>query len=377
MRKAYKKGEIIEKSPYLEIIENYKQIYKEILAKGWKEQAKIYSKQIKIYQEKLKKLEKLVEVEAEKVQRQKDIENFHKIKKELKSEEVTEIEPANKEQNILLDKAMNLIDEAEKTVKNYELRSNKDVLKYDSPYEFAINNYEKAQDIFQKIDWKDGVNNLINTIKFYKDKKDRDDRLRDQEQKKLEEPKIEKKVSKIESDKVILEGKKKISEFEQKEKEVDDPASEIFNIIENAEQMAQEYELKIKSGIFDFEAPYEKIINIYREARKLFEEINWKDESTKLLDTIKFYKEKLENDKKIRSLEAEKVKQRGEELLYQQDLLKKARLEQEKLLKERKEALLLRKERVIQFETEKEKAFRLMDRAKLELNQNSFEKAIE
>ncbi len=99
MRKTYRKGEIIEKTPYLEIIENYKQIHKEILAKGWKEQAEIYSNQIKIYQGKLKKHKKLIEVEAEKTQRQKEIENMHKIKKDLKPEKAKEIEHAYKKKD--------------------------------------------------------------------------------------------------------------------------------------------------------------------------------------------------------------------------------------------------------------------------------------
>jgi len=57
--------------------------------------------------------------------------------------------------------------------------------------------------------------------------------------------------------------------------------------------------------------------------------------------------------------------------------LEEARIEQEKLIQKRKESLDFKQERVAQFETEKDKAFRLMDQAKRELRQNHFDKAIE
>ncbi|MFW9880556.1 MAG: hypothetical protein ACFFG0_46400, partial [Candidatus Thorarchaeota archaeon] len=65
------------------------------------------------------------------------------------------------------------------------------------------------------------------------------------------------------------------------------------------------------------------------------------------------------------------------ELLLQQKLSEQARIEQERLLKERKESMDMKMERIAQFETEKDKAFRLMDQAKRELRQNNFDKAIE
>jgi len=381
MKKALKKGEVIEQTPYPEIIEIYKQLREKVYAREWKEQSQVYLDQIKIYQKKLEKHEKLLEIEVQKAHREKALEEMHKVgKKEVKPfkpEELKEIEAEDKEESILLDKAMKLIDEAEKAVKSYELSIKKDVLVYQSPYDKAISSYEEARELFQKIGWNDEANRLINTIKFYKDKKEKDDKLRVIEQKKLEKPKIELEVEKIEFEKDFIERQKRLQEFEEKQKDADETAIAIFNMIQNAERLAQEYELKLKTGVFDFEAPYEKIIDIYRDARKQFEKINWKEESAKLIDTIKFYKEKLAKDKKIRALEAEKVKKREEELLLQQKLFEQAQIEQERLLQERKETLDLKRERVALFETQKDKAFRLMDQAKRELRQNNFEKAIE
>ncbi len=381
MRKALREGEVIEETPYPEVIALYKVINDKVLERGWEDQARIYSNQIKIYQDKLKKHDRLLEVEAQKAEREKELEEMHKVgKKEVKPykpEKIKEIEAGYKEEDILLDKAMNLIDDAEKSVKNYELSIKTDVLLYESPYGKAITNYEEAQKIFQKIGWNNEANQLINTIKFYKEKKEKDEKLREIEKKKLEEPKAKLAAVKVDTEKELLARKEKSLEFEKRKKEEAKLAEEIFNKIQKAEKMAQEYELKIKDGVFDQEAPYEDILKIYRDTRRDFEEIGWMEESMKLINTIQFYKEKLEKDKRLRALESEKVKKQEQELLIQQKLLEQARDEQETFLKQREEALLLQKEKSSEFESAKDRAFNLMDLAKKELQENNFEKAIE
>ena len=381
IKKALKKGEIIEKTPYPEIIEIYKEIREKVLDRGWAEQSTMFSNQIKIYQDKLEKHEKLLEVEAQKAEKQKEIEEMHKMgKKELKPykpEKVKEIEEGYKEEDLLLDKAMGLIDEAERSVKNYKLSIKTEVLLYESPYDSAIKNYKNAQKLFKEIGWNDEANRLIKTIKFYEEKKEKDDRLREIEKKKLEEPETELIAAKADTEKELLAREKKILEFEKKKEEEAKLAEQIFDKIHNAERMAQEYELKIKEGIFKQEAPYGDILKIYRDARKSFEEIGWMEESMKLINTIQFYKEKLEKDKKLRAIEIEKVKKQEQELLMQQRLLEQARVEQERLLEQKEESLLLRKEKVSEFESVKDKAFNLMDLAKNELKQMDFDKAVE
>ena len=380
MRKAMREGEILEDTPYSEVIGIYKDIREKVYARGWKSQAEVYANQIKIYQESLAKHLKLLEVEANKEDRQKEIDEMHKMKadfKPAKPEKIKEIERGNKEEDILLDNAMNLIDEAEKLVKNYEISIKTEVLLYESPYDKAISNYQEAKKIFQKIDWNEEAGRLINTIKFYKEKKEKDEKLRQLEKKKLEEPVIELRIAKDNTRKDLLAREKKILEFEKIKKEKSVGAEEIFNDINKAERMAQEYELKIKEGTFDFDPPYDEILKIYREARKKFEEIGWMEESMKLINTIKFYKEKHEKDNKLRALEIAKVKKRDEELLGQQRLQKQAKRAQERLLKQKEESLSLKKESVIKFETAKDEAFTLMDKAKSELSLNNFDKSIE
>jgi hypothetical protein len=380
LKKAIKRGEIIYRTPYLEIIEIYKQIKNELTEKGWVEQVQIYLNQIKIYEEKLEKSENLRQVEAKKAERQKDFDEMHKIKEEfkpVKPEKLKERVAEIKEEDISLDNAMSLIDEAEKSVKNYELNIKTEVLLYESPYEKAIANYQEAKKLFQKIGWSEEAARLISTIKFYEEKKEKDENLRQLEKKKLEEPAIELGFAKDDTEKALFAREKKILEFEKTKKEKNEAAEKIFSDIHKAERMAQEYELKIKEDIFDQEPPYDEILKIYSGARKEFEEIGWIEESMKLINTIKFYKEKYEKDNKLRAIETAKVNKRDEEILRQQRLLKQAKKEQERLLKQRKKSLLSREEKVIKFERSKDKAFELMDKAKSELNLNNFEKAIE
>ena len=61
-----------------------------------------------------------------------------------------------------------------------------------------------------------------------------------------------------------------------------------------------------KDIILHLDCPYEKIIEIYEEAEKKFESIGWKEESSKLFDSIEYYNAKLKKDKRLREIEAKK-----------------------------------------------------------------------
>ena len=376
LKKAKNKIEIIEKTPYAEVIEIYKQIREKLYARGWKEQIEIYSNQIKIYQQKLEKDKKLLEIELQKLHKEKELEEFHKIKTETAAKP-KKIKEEDRKEDLLLDKAMKLIDEAEKMVRDYEINLKVDIISFESPYEAIISYYDEARKIFHKIGWKDEARRLINTIKFYKEKKEKDEKLRALEKKKLEVAELEVLAVKPESEEEILARHKKIIEYEKEKKDKAYTADEIFKMINAAERMAQEYEVNIKKGILKHECPYSDIIEIYREAKKSFKNIGWTEESNKLVSSINFYKEKLEKDIKLRALETSKVRRREEEILQQQKLIEKSRLEQLRLQKQKQESLLLQRVQESEFENKKNKAFDLMDRAKAELKQNNFDKAIE
>ena len=101
---------------------------------------------------------------------------------------------------------------------------------------------------------------------------------------------------------------KEKNEFEEKKKDKLKESEEIFNMISNAERIAKEYEKEIRMDIIlHLDCLYEKIIEIYKEVKKRFESIGWKEESNKLIDSIRYYNDKLEKDKRLREIEERKL----------------------------------------------------------------------
>ncbi|MFX1266606.1 MAG: hypothetical protein ACFFAK_01430 [Promethearchaeota archaeon] len=82
MKKAIKKGYLLENCVYPEVIAIYEGVKKKIEEKGWIDQAKIYTNQIKHYEDLLVKDRKLRQVEAQKLEKQKQYEELHKLQKE-------------------------------------------------------------------------------------------------------------------------------------------------------------------------------------------------------------------------------------------------------------------------------------------------------
>ncbi|MHA1490259.1 MAG: hypothetical protein ACTSRI_11470, partial [Promethearchaeota archaeon] len=170
----------------------------------------------------------------------------------------------------------------------------------------------------------------------------------------------------------------KIKELKaRKERELSNRA---FELIDEAEDLAKQYELDLDSGELP-ECVYSEVINKYVEARAKFEEIGWNEQAITLLNTIDYYKEKLEADNEIRVLRAERIKlheQELKELKEQQILDKIAKEKEEKLFKQKEKVRLLKaKEEEARYEALKAKAFSLLDSAKIEMGQNNFDRAIE
>jgi len=376
---AIKRGQFEKECPYLKIAELYKRIREKVYARDWFEEAKLYINQIKSYQGKFEKDKKLRQLEAQKLEKQKEYEESLKISKEatsIKYQVPKEVEAKDKETEDLLNRAMNLINESENDVRSYELSIKKDILIIQSPYEKAISNYEQAKNIFQKIGWNEEAHRLINTINFYKDKKIKDDNLRVLEEEKLIKVKEEEKRRKLIPKEEVFVREMKVIEFEKIRKEATKGTDEIFNLINKAERFAQEYELKKKEGILKVEAPFEEIIEMYRSAKKKFEEVGWKDQADQLINTIKYYKERLNADNKLRALELGKMKKEEAEIQKQRIEAQLAKEAEVELLKQKMQSIELKKQQVQKYEAKKAQAFSFTDLAKRELNQNNFDKAI-
>ncbi len=377
---AIRQGKFEEKCPYPEIINIYKDVYQNLKEKGWIDQAFVFNSQIQLYEEKLEKDNKLREFEAQKETKSRELMEYLKTQdsKAIDESKIKILEAKKREKEKFFDDGFSLIDRAEKLVKEYELRLKveKNILQFESPYEEAIKLYRQARQIFQDNQWDNEANGLINTINYYKDKQEKDEKLRAFEKSKAEREIVRPLAVKSKAERAQREREKKALALEEQKRQQEELSNEAFQIIDNAESMAKRYELDLKDGIFP-EPPFEEIIKMYRNARTIFEEIGWEDQAIDLINTINYYKEKMEADKKLRALETKKIEKQKRELEEQQRILKKQREKEMKQLKLKEEALFAKREQEKELESKKFKAFSLMDQARRQLDQDYFDSAIE
>ncbi|MHA1150211.1 MAG: hypothetical protein ACTSR8_18420 [Promethearchaeota archaeon] len=85
--------------------------------------------------------------------------------------------------------------------------------------------------------------------------------------------------------------------------------NQICEWIELADKKAREYELE-KQNKFQEECPYPEIIQIFEKIRDVLVERGWENEASHCRQQISFYKEKWENDKRLREVELEKAKKK-------------------------------------------------------------------
>jgi len=191
-----RKKKIFEiKCPYPKIIKIYENIRQMLIDHGWNEQAVIYNKQIKFYQEKLEKDKKLREIVVQKVQKQKEIEELHKIKEintiravifSLNREErILDFEEKKKEKLKESEEIFNMISNAERMAKEYEKEIKRGrILHLDCPYEEIREIYNEVKKKFERIGWKEESSKMNDSIRYYKDKLEKDKRLREIEERK-------------------------------------------------------------------------------------------------------------------------------------------------------------------------------------------------
>ncbi len=373
---AIMNGQFDKKCPYLKIAEIYKNLRKKAYARGWKDEAEIYANQITLYHEKNQKDERLRKLEIQKVKKQQEFEESLKAPteiKQLKLVELEALESKNSETDEIMTRAMNLIDKAEKAVRNYEVNLKRDILSYQSPYEEVINMYGTARKLLQKIGWSEEALKLSNTIRFYESKKLKDDNLRAFELQKIEESKTTP-VLVPKDDHLIQEKRidelKKLKDVKSKESEV------ILNRLSQAESMAKDYEIKKKAGVLKVESPFKKIIQIYKTAKLDFEKIGWVEQADQLVNSINYYQKKLDEVKRLRALELERAAKQEEEIKRFEKEVQEAQQAEDELSQLRMKELEEKRRRTAKYESNKDRAFNFMDLAKKEFKQNNFDKAI-
>ena len=206
------------------------------------------------------------------------------------------------------------INDVEKIAEEYELTFKRGNLGIMCPYPFIIKIYEYLRQEIIDRDWNDLAENCYKQIQFYRDKIEKDKKLRKYEALKLQKKReIEetRKVGEIDALRTVinfLEKEEDILDFEEKRRDEIRESEEIFNMLNIAERMAREYEKEVKKGrILQLNCPYDEIIEIYRDIMKKFELIGWKEESNKLSDSIRFYQVKVVHDKGLREIEERKL----------------------------------------------------------------------
>ncbi len=207
-----------------------------------------------------------------------------------------------------------MINTVEKIARDYELANKKNKFEIKCPYPKIIKAYESIRQTLINYGWNEQTMIFNEQVKFYQEKLEKDKKLREikvqkvRKRKEIEELYKTKEISTLRAVILSLNKEERILDFEEKKKEKLKESEEIFNMIDNAERIAKEYEKKIKKGrILHLDCPYEKIIEIYKEVVKRFEGIGWREESSKLVDSIEYYNNKFEKDKRLREIEERKL----------------------------------------------------------------------
>jgi hypothetical protein len=107
-------------------------------------------------------------------------------------------------------------------------------------------------------------------------------------------------------------GMERLKSAEQKlKKDFEDEKFQNFitESVDSAERMVRDYELEIKKdpdSLSKLEPPYEKVIEMYTEIRQNLIDRGWMDQIDIYTNQIRIYTSKLEQDGKLRALEAQK-----------------------------------------------------------------------
>ncbi|MFW9950129.1 MAG: hypothetical protein ACFFKA_08390, partial [Candidatus Thorarchaeota archaeon] len=333
MKKGFKKGKLVKKCIYPEVIKIYENVKEKVIEKGWKDQVIICENQIKLYKDLLEKDKKLREIESQKLQKQKDFEDSLKIKQETttsieKEDQLTQFkEQRNGEIEVrkfkeYIEKSLK---EAEKLAREYDSKFKKAIkagnLNFDSKYPEIIKVFTEARDRVLEKGLDEEAKIYSTHIRKYTELFDKEKRIREIETKKHEEEKIYEDFKKIKKESFDAEKLRQVEAQKIKEDEERIFQEEIDNLVNKAEKLAREYDIALKKalkeGKFIEESPYSEIIEIYSRIKDRFISKGWNDQVLIYSNQIKIYQEKWENDKKLRELEREK---KEKQKIYEESL---------------------------------------------------------
>ncbi len=210
-----------------------------------------------------------------------------------------------------------LVNRANKMAREYEsqkLRALKDGQFEDQcVYPDVIIMYEEARKLLIERGWVDQAKIYANQIQIYKEKLTKDIKIRELEATKAKKDReyqdimrTGKVTRELEEDSKREERFKSIEAKLKKGFEDEKFQNFITETVGNTEKMVRNYELEIKKGNFKVDPPYQKVIDIYTEIRQKLIEREWMDQVDIYTNQIRIYNSKLENDNKLRAVEAQK-----------------------------------------------------------------------
>ncbi|MFW9875461.1 MAG: hypothetical protein ACFFG0_20330, partial [Candidatus Thorarchaeota archaeon] len=346
MQKAIKKGEMMEECMYPQVIEIYKRIKELLIDKGWRSEAAIYDDTIDIYIQKFEQDKKIRQIEVEKVIKQKETEEMLKISKDetrpaLTEEQIRTLEEQHKKE-IEIQNLRTQIEEmtmrAEKLAREYEIALRKGKFGLKCPYSEIINIFKTARQFSLEKGWETDAAIFLSQIQAYKEKLEKDNKLRQIEAEKLlkqsEAEDLSKKQKEEKKTFVDEEQLRKIEEQKRLEEDQQNFAQLINDMVNKAEKVGREYDSDMKKAVREGKLaenpPFKEIIKIYEKVRQLVLEKGKIEEVSIYDNQINYYSQKWEKDNKLREVEAQKI-QKQKELEEMLKIGKTVDIEEEKL----------------------------------------------
>ncbi|MCJ7648750.1 MAG: hypothetical protein MUP85_09080, partial [Candidatus Lokiarchaeota archaeon] len=282
--------------------------------KGWIEEAAVYSTHLKKYTDLYNKEQKIREIEANKLEKDREFEDLQKIDKEdstygsqlEKLKLIEEKQKIQKEDENFENYIDNIINSTVKEAREYEMAIKRGQFEIDCPYLKISELYEEVYKQVYKKGWKEEAELYKKQIVLFREKFEKDNHLRELELEKIEKQNIYEESFKVGSDEKAT-NIQKFQELEGKKSVKDIKLNEAMNLINEAENAVRSYELSIKKDVLLLKSPYDDAILKYEQAKEIFKDIEWIDESNRLIATIKFYKEKKVRDDNLRDLEMQKL----------------------------------------------------------------------
>ena len=232
-------------------------------------------------------------------------------KLEIKAQRVRAFEESKRKENQISNQAYELIGKATELKK---LRQ----------YDEAIRLYDEGLALFQEINWNNEVKKIKNMMEQVEREKQRfleEVQKIKAEEERAEETKKQKETALIDNAQVQEQIKyqaqaEKLRAQSEREQEETTFQNEIAEMVDYAEKLARDYDLRVKKAIrggelFE-ECVFPVVLKIYDEVREKVKDRGWKDQAELYTNQIRHYRALLEKDKNLRQIEFQKRQKQKE-----------------------------------------------------------------